>query len=113
MKFFCGTFNISFQIIDLALKYKGEGGAYLGTDKRLGKKPKNATTEEQDDRVRKHIPSFPKMESHYCRKDSKKLYLSSDLNIATMYRVYRNSFNPNEFEKRETCFVSSPQLSQT
>lgn len=42
--------------------------------------------------VKEHINSFPKVESHYCRRDSSKLYLSSDLNKAVMYRLYTDNF---------------------
>lgn len=38
--------------------------------------------------VRTHIEMFPKVESHYCRESSSKLYLYQDLNIAKMYRLY-------------------------
>lgn len=35
--------------------------------------------------VRQHINSFPRVEAHYCRKDSKKEYLNSELSLAEMY----------------------------
>ena len=38
--------------------------------------------------VKAHIERFPKMESHYCRSTSSSQYLS-DLNIATMYELYK------------------------
>ncbi|GFO33778.1 tRNA uridine 5-carboxymethylaminomethyl modification enzyme mnmg [Plakobranchus ocellatus] len=43
---------------------------------------------EERDRIRAHIRSFPTVESHYCRKDSERLYLGASLNLATMYRLY-------------------------
>lgn len=39
--------------------------------------------------VVKHIKKFPKVESHYCRKDTNVLYfLENNLNISIMYRLY-------------------------
>lgn len=40
--------------------------------------------------VCEHINSFPKMESHYSRKGSKKQYLANDLNIKRMLELYRD-----------------------
>lgn len=37
-----------------------------------------------------HISSFPAVESHYCRHDTKKQYLDSELNISKMYNLYTN-----------------------
>src|SRR5699024_4775120 len=40
--------------------------------------------------VRRHIDLFPRMESHYVRKDSTREYLQSDLqNISQMYCLYK------------------------
>ena len=39
--------------------------------------------------IKLHITSFPKIESHYCRKTSKKQYLARDLNITKMYELYQ------------------------
>lgn len=96
LKFLCATFSISFQIIDLALKKRGPGGAYIGTDGRKGKCPANVTPKEATNHVKKHIDSFPRMESHYSRRDTKKLYLSADLNLSVMYRLYVESYCTNE-----------------
>ena len=49
------------------------------------------TSSEQLDFVRAHIESFPTMESHYCRKDSQKEYLSPDLNVSKMYALYKEA----------------------
>lgn len=62
LKFLCATFSISFQIIDLALKKRGPGGAFIGTDGRKGEIPSNITPKEAINHVKKHIDSFPRME---------------------------------------------------
>lgn len=79
--------------------------SYVKTDGRLGKCAKNKTTEAQTDHVKNHIGSFPKMESHYCRKNFKKLYLAPDLNVTTMYRLYRDIYCSNTKIKPASHFV--------
>ncbi len=39
--------------------------------------------------VREHIKRFPTIESHYCRKDSNKLYLPQGLSLSQMYKLYQ------------------------
>lgn len=36
-----------------------------------------------------HIDSFPVMESHYCRAESKREYLEEGLTISRMYKMYK------------------------
>lgn len=105
LKFFCSVFQISFQIIDLALKHCSSSGIYVGTDGRIGRPAPNATSEDRVRHVKKHIDSFPRMESHYCRKYSKKLYLSPELNVAELYRLYCN-----EYCQRETIIPVSESV---
>lgn len=38
--------------------------------------------------IKKHISSFPKVPSHYCRKSTNYEYLPSDLNLQKMYECY-------------------------
>lgn len=44
--------------------------------------------EDRKDIIRKHIDSFPKYSSHYSRERTSKKYLSPDLSIALMYKLY-------------------------
>lgn len=43
-----------------------------------------------------HFDLFPRMESHYCRRDSNKLYLASNLNISIMYRLYKEQLKEKQ-----------------
>lgn len=43
--------------------------------------------------VMNFINKFKGTESHYCRGQSKRLYLSSDLNITKMWIMYQNDNN--------------------
>lgn len=80
-------------------------------------RPVNTTTDENRDLVLDHIKSFPTVESHYCRKNSKKLYLSSDLNLSLMYRLYKemcvekNRAHVSEYVYRKLFNELSPQRS--
>lgn len=42
-------------------------------------------------KVRDHINSFPKIESHYCRANTNRLYLDSNLNLVKMYNLYKTT----------------------
>ena len=48
----------------------------------------NKTTERAKMYVRQYINSFEMDENHYCRRDSKKLYLPPGLSVAKMYTKY-------------------------
>ena len=50
--------------------------------------PHNKTSAERVAAVRAHIDSFPRVESHYIRRKTRKLYLSPELTVALMYRLY-------------------------
>jgi hypothetical protein len=63
-------------------------GIHLAEDARKDRKPHNLTPEEDVEFVMNHINSFPRVPSHYCRKDSTREYLGSELNLAIMYRLY-------------------------
>lgn len=46
--------------------------------------------------VYNHISSFPTIQSHYCRSDSKKLYLGPHLSVNKMYDLYKNQCITNQ-----------------
>ncbi|CAH2009717.1 unnamed protein product [Acanthoscelides obtectus] len=71
-------------------------GLFIGHDKRIDSKPHNITPIAIKQQVMSHIDSFPKIESHYCRRDSKKEYLSPELNISIMYRLYQEYCEEND-----------------
>lgn len=53
-----------------------------------GKHTKFKIPEEDLTLIRTHIVSFPHVESHYCRVNTKRKYLDSSLNIKKMYNLY-------------------------
>ena len=50
----------------------------------------NKLAETDTNFVKQHIKSFPTFKSHYSRKDTEKDYLSPDLNLSIMYRLYED-----------------------
>ena len=42
--------------------------------------------------MKRHIESFPLVDSHYCRKETTKKYLDPSLSINKMYRLYEKKF---------------------
>lgn len=89
-KFFMATLCICVDVISDALNKMDSLGIYTGDDQRGKKVPPNKIKEDEIEFVKQHIESFPVVESHYCRKDSKKKYLSQDVkSILNMYRLYK------------------------
>lgn len=64
-------------------------GSFVQSDQRGRHTPFNKTSDELLEGVRRHINSFPRVESHYCRKSSTRQFLGADLNIQKMYRLYQ------------------------
>ncbi|KAJ8885739.1 hypothetical protein PR048_011939 [Dryococelus australis] len=62
-------------------------------DQRGKKTPPNKTPEMAERQVKNLIESLSTVPSHYCRSDSKKLYLPYEFkNKANVYRIYQNDF---------------------
>lgn len=70
-------------------KRESASGQLIGKDMRgrHGNRP-NKISEEAVNLVHLHINLFPRVESHYCRSSTTRLYLNADLNVARMYRLY-------------------------
>ena len=85
-EFFLRTLDIGKKTVDVAMSKKVRG-AFCSTDKRGKQCSANTIPDEIIDSVKEHIKSFPTMESHYCRKNSKKQYLAQDLNIRKMWML--------------------------
>lgn len=86
--FFTSTLCISNRPIETAIKNINENGSFQGSDSRGKTKPANKTSEDKVNEVKEHIESFPKKDSHYCRKDTTRQYLSENLSISKMYELY-------------------------
>ena len=86
--------NMFLACIDMSIDFvrgclsKKKAGVFVGTDGRLGKEPPNKTAADRIELVKCHIDSFPKVESHYCRSSTTKLYLGPELSVSIMYNEY-------------------------
>lgn len=85
--FFSKTLDVKRKTIEYSTK-QTKHGTFGGKDKRGKSTPANKIDEDRINFVKEHIQSFPKMESHYTRKTSKKQYLPLDLNIKKMWLLY-------------------------
>ena len=87
--FFLDTLNITGQMVQTACKKSEALPGVCAPDRRgrHGTKP-NKTPLYKVNYIKEHINSFARIESHYCRKDSKKMYLSPGLSVPKMYNLY-------------------------
>ncbi|GFY77337.1 uncharacterized protein TNIN_176181 [Trichonephila inaurata madagascariensis] len=70
------------------------------------KVPKNNVKDKPRRQVRRFFDSLPKLESHYCHKDSSKLYLEPLwTSKSQLYNVYKDDFCPRE--KAEPLSITS------
>ena len=84
---FTSTLGISVQQVRTVLNKVGTFGVLEGE----GRRGRQATHRDRHlkEHVMKHINTFPRMKSHYCRLNSKCQFLSSDLKYETMYKMYK------------------------
>ena len=90
-RLFLDTFNVSERVILYGIS-KVNNERILPSDNRGGRR-ENQKTSDADLRssIIEHINRFPRVPSHYCRKDSDKEYLHSDLTLQIMYNMYKSS----------------------
>lgn len=85
-KTFLGILDIGEKTVTYTLNKKRN--PFTSTDNWGKHVPKNKISDKNKDPVREHIRSFPKTESHYCRKSTQREYLDSSLSIRKMYNLY-------------------------
>lgn len=91
-RFFCSTLDINSTVITTAHAKKDEHGV-IGPDLR-GKHDNHACIDPASkDAVREHINSIPRIESHYLRAQTTRQYIDGAVNIATLYRIYKDWSN--------------------
>ena len=86
-KFFLNTLDVSENVAWKALQKKNPVGFDVAQQQGLHKNRPHALGEVLSD-TENHIKSFPKVDSHYCRKSSIRQYLSPLLSIQEMYRLF-------------------------
>ncbi|XP_055912304.1 uncharacterized protein LOC129946218 [Eupeodes corollae] len=98
---FLNTFSISAQTIRTVFeKIAMSNGIILSPDKRGQHfRPVNELRENSKMFVKEHIELFPLVESHYCRKDSNKKYLSNEIkSVGEMFRLYEEWFESRGYD---------------
>ncbi|KAK7486497.1 hypothetical protein BaRGS_00022298 [Batillaria attramentaria] len=86
-KFFLATLALGEAYVDHALK-NSTNGTFAGKERRGKSQPHNKASEEAIEGVRRHIESFPTVESHYTRKDTQRKYLEPVLTVKKMHDLY-------------------------
>lgn len=74
------------------------------TSERRGGDRKSRTFEDKKNAVISFIKSFKAIESHYCRNRNQRVYLSSELSIRKMWRIYDQQTTPSHIKVKETYF---------
>ncbi|CAH1109438.1 unnamed protein product [Psylliodes chrysocephalus] len=95
-KFFTKTLCICPDVVADAIDKVDSVGCYGSEDLRGKHEPANKVKQEVLIHVKKHIESFPVMESHYTRKDTSRQYLDPNLNIRKMYLLYIEQCKENQ-----------------
>ncbi|XP_071056028.1 uncharacterized protein [Onthophagus taurus] len=86
-KYFLGTLDLSQKTIYNAMNNR-TSYSNMPQPIRQGCHIKKKIPTEIKSAVIDHIKSFPRVESHYCRADTKREYLESDLSVVKMYELY-------------------------
>ena len=85
---FLATLCVGKKTVEYNLQ-KRKGRQIPLQDQRGRSKSTCAASDDDIAFINSHIDSFPRVESHYCRKSSGREYLGIDLNISKMYNLYR------------------------
>ncbi|CAG9839207.1 unnamed protein product [Diabrotica balteata] len=87
---FLKTFNETKRFLTDVTKNKISSTSAMPHDDLRGlASPSNKTPEQDIQLVRVHIGSIPTYESHYCRRDSSKIYLPHYYTLTRMYEEYK------------------------
>ena len=94
--FFCT--GVSAQLLLTVDKKRSSDEHFLNLSDERGKHHNRPfkVPEEAKNLVREHINMYPVIESHYCRKDTKRKYLEEGLSISKMYRMYKEYVGKKE-----------------
>lgn len=97
-KAFCSLFGIGKAVVErLVRNIKSNNPSPKDLRGKHGIR-QNKIPEDVIFKIKAHIESFPKQESHYSRNDSRVQYLSPELSIAKMYKMFLEKYDPNIFE---------------
>ena len=88
-QFYLDTLAISNNTVITALDKVNDVG-FVGSTAAGGPIPQSPHyLNEEKAEIKRHIESFPTVESHYCRKKTTRKYLAPTLTVPEMYRLYK------------------------
>lgn len=102
-KYFLATLAVSQKTIYRAIQNRNST-TNIPFPIKHGKHIKKRIPDNVVEEVKRHIASFPRVESHYCRRDSKCEYVEGSLTVTKMYELYQ--------ECMRTAGLPSVKLSQ-
>ncbi|KAJ8971073.1 hypothetical protein NQ314_000906 [Rhamnusium bicolor] len=105
--FFLNTLGISAQVVKTVVKKLKENGAIPETDLRGKVRCNSRLPECIKQSVRDHINMFEPIESHYCRKQTKRTFLPSELSITKMHNLYQIYCRENNIIPAKECIYRS------
>ena len=88
---FLNTLAVSEKFMRNAIE-KGGNDTSIVEKERRGSTKTRKFYEDVANSVKDHIKSFPVVESHYLRKQSKRSFLASNLNVSKMYDLYLEKY---------------------
>ncbi|KAF5282318.1 hypothetical protein FQR65_LT14372 [Abscondita terminalis] len=94
--YFLGTLNISQKPIYTAHLEVNQ----IKKDNR-GKQSKASAKKEE---IKSHINRFPVIDSHYCRRTTKRKYLEANLSVVKMYDLYTKWCNDNDISPAKLSY---------
>jgi len=110
---FCALFGVGKSVIDRLIKnLKSNIPSPIDCRGKHQNRP-NRITEDVLFKINTHINSFPKCESHYSRNDNMNVkYLSPNLNISKLYKLYLKEYEPEHFESMQKGEKIKPIVKQ-
>ena len=100
-EFYLQTLDISQRRIEWLYKKKVDKQDFF-SDQR-GNHVKKQIPDPATEYIKRHINSFPRIPSHYCRQHSNKEYLESTLSLTKMYSVYVEKCETEHIHAERIC----------
>ena len=100
---FLKTLGIGEKTVSYAL-HKSTGTGQAHRDQRGKNEPGIKKPASVREAVRQHIRSFPAMEAHYVRANTKRRYFEATLNIRVMHSLYMDHCSQNGWTPVKECY---------
>lgn len=114
-RFFLETFGITDKMVRNAILKTSDSGI-IETEMRGGRQRSEEIKEKERmirDAISIHIDRFPKMESHYCRKNTSRQYLHPDLTLRKMYLMFLENWTTKTKNESKPSFSTYQRAFKT